>query len=85
MSNEFSPKSSLYLVQVMDAQAEALERIGRTLTADELHAVKKGLQAGLGAAQSIVMRTAIEEAVGDPDIEHSTPLSIDSRFSKFVR
>jgi hypothetical protein len=77
MKDNFNGEQYLFAVQVMDAQEAALDQIGRALTEDELHMVRKGLQAGLGDAQSIVMETAIEEAVNDPDIDHSDPLPLD--------
>ncbi len=77
MNEEFAPNSPLYLVQVIDAQGAALERIGRSLTAEELYRVKKGLEAGLNDCWYDFMKIAIDLAVEDPDIDHSNPLPSD--------
>ena len=38
---------TLFEITIETAQAEAMDRIGRELTKDELHSVRKGLEWGL--------------------------------------
>jgi len=52
----------LFILTVEDAQIAAHEMIGRYLNDDEMHMVRKGVEAGLGC-WSDVMRVAIRAAV----------------------
>jgi len=81
MSVNFTPKSPLYLIEIKDAQESALRQIGRALTEEELEKVKDGLEWGLCECQADVMSAAIDEAVGDPDIDHSNPIQLDNILS----
>jgi len=53
----------LFSVTAKDLQNEAINRIGRKLTDDELHTAKKCIEWGLSSVIDITMKTAIEEAV----------------------
>ena len=54
----------IFTIAVGDIQNVAIERIGRRLSADELHRVKKGVQAGLETWESVV-EIAIDGVVAD--------------------
>ena len=55
----------IFSVTVEDLQNEAINRIGRKLTDDELHMAKKGIKAGLSFDIETIIKTAIEEAIKD--------------------
>lgn len=54
----------IFAVAVDDLQNEAINRIGRKLTDDELHTAKKCVESGLSSCIDITLRAAIDEAVG---------------------
>ncbi len=56
---------TLFVLTEDDAQHAAIESIGRTLTEDELHHVRKGLESGLECWDE-VMRIAIADATRQP-------------------
>jgi hypothetical protein len=57
-NNEF-----IYPITVEDLQNDAINRIGRKLTDDELCSAKKYVEMGLSSIIDITMNAAIKEAV----------------------
>ena len=53
----------IYPITIGDLQNDAIKRIGRELTDDELHIAKKCVESGLSCIMDITLKTAIEEAV----------------------
>lgn len=53
----------IYPVTIKGLQSEAIVRIGRRLTEDELYTAKKCIEWGLASVIDITMKVAIEEAV----------------------
>lgn len=53
----------IYPITVGDLQNDALKRIGRKLTDDELRIAKKCIESGLSFVMDITLKAAIEEAV----------------------
>lgn len=53
----------IFAVAVDDLQNEAINRIGRKLTEDELYTAKKCVEFGLSSCIDITLRAAIDEAV----------------------
>lgn len=62
MNNEQN-NEIIYPITVEDLQNEAVNRIGRKLTDDELYTAKKGIEWGLSSVIDITMKAAIEEAI----------------------
>lgn len=62
MSNDKQNNEIIFSVTIEDLQNEAVNRVGRKLTDDELHTAKKGIESGLSFDLDTVMKTAIEEA-----------------------
>lgn len=53
----------IYPITIGDLQNEAIRRIGRKLTYDELHIAKKCVESGLSFVMDITLKASIEEAV----------------------
>lgn len=53
----------IYPITIGDVQNDAIKRIGRKLTDDELHTAKKCVEYGLSSVVDITLKSAIEEAV----------------------
>jgi len=53
----------IYPLTVDDLQEDALARIGRKLSDDELYTAKKCIESGLSFIMDITLKAAIEEAV----------------------
>lgn len=53
----------IYPITIGDLQNDAVERIGRELTDDELHIARKCVESGLSFIMDITLKAAIEEAV----------------------
>ena len=52
--NNISNKEIIFLLQTEDVQNEALSKLGRKLTEDELYKVKKGVEFGLDCWPEVV-------------------------------
>lgn len=55
----------IFSVCVEDLQNEALMKIGRKLTEDEIHNASKGIEAGLSFDIDTIYATAIDEAINN--------------------
>jgi hypothetical protein len=55
----------VYALVVEDLQGEALERIGRELTEDEIYTTKKCIEWGLSSCIDTIMETAIDLAIAE--------------------
>ena len=55
----------IFLMMVEDLQQESMQKIGRRLTGNEIHSASKSVEAGLLFDLDNVLRTAVEEAVGN--------------------
>ena len=53
----------IYLITMEDLQHDAVERIGRELSDDEVRIAKKCIEYGLSCVIGITLKTAIEEAI----------------------
>jgi len=55
----------IFTIKVRDLQNEAIQRIGRELTEDELASASKGVESGLFFDIDTVFETAIDEAISE--------------------
>ena len=55
----------IFKIGVDDAQHIARKRIGRELTIEELERVKKSVEFGLELSWDVVVKTAIDELIGN--------------------
>lgn len=62
--NENKGENVIFAIRVKDLQNEAIQRIGRKLTEDELYRTSKGIESGLSFDIDAVFETAIDESVG---------------------
>lgn len=53
----------IYPITIGDLQNDAIKRIGRELTEDELYIAKKCVESGLSFVMDITLKSAIEEAI----------------------
>jgi len=60
---EYNDEDAVFAIRIEDLQGEAIQRIGRKLTKEELYKASKGIEAGLSFDNDVVFATAIEEAV----------------------
>lgn len=56
---------TLYILTEEDAQNVAQKEFDTTLTEEEMYMVKKGIESGLGFCWYDIMKTAVEEAIGE--------------------
>lgn len=61
--NEYKEEDVVFAVRIEDLQGEAVQRIGRELTEEELYSASKGIESGLSFDIDTVFWTAIDEAV----------------------
>lgn len=71
----------IYPITVGDLQNDAVKRIGRELTDEELRIAKKCVESGLSCVMDITLKAAIEEAVERVGIELRS--EIDAYFMRF--
>ena len=62
IEGEYFQNQTIYKIDKAWLQLEAIERIGRKLTEEEIFVAKKCVEQGLNAGIHIVFSTAIEEA-----------------------
>lgn len=53
----------IYPITIGDVQNDAIKRIGRRLTDDELHTAKKCVEWGISSIVDITLKSAIDEAI----------------------
>jgi len=63
MNNNQNDNKIIFSITVEELQNEAINRIGRKLTDDELYTASKGIESGLSFDIETVFQTAVEEAV----------------------
>ena len=63
MSNDKQNNEIIFSITVEELQNEAINRIGRKLTDDELYTASKGIESGLSFDIETIFQTAVEEAV----------------------
>ncbi len=56
-------KKMIFSVTIKELQQEAIRRIGRNLTSEELYQASKGVESGLSFDIETVFKTAIEESI----------------------
>jgi len=57
-------EESIFLITLEDIQNEAMEKIGRTLTEEEVEVARKGLEFGLLTGIDTVYQTIFSEMIG---------------------
>lgn len=62
MNNERN-NEVIYPITIGDLQNNAIKRIGRELTDDELYTARKCMESGLSFVMDVTLKAAIEEAV----------------------
>jgi len=63
MNNNQNDNKIIFSITVEELQNEAINRIGRKLTDNELYTASKGIESGLSFDIETVFQTAVEEAV----------------------
>ena len=63
MGKYYSDEKIVFSVTVGELQQEAILKIGRKLTNEEIYKASKGIEAGLSFDIETVFKTAIEESV----------------------
>ncbi len=63
MYKYYSDEKIVFSVTVEELQQEAILKIGRKLTNEEIYKASKGIEAGLSFDIETVFKTAIEESV----------------------
>ena len=63
MNKYYSDEKIVFSVTVEELQQEAILKIGRKLTNEEIYKASKGIEAGLSFDIETVFKTAIEESV----------------------
>ena len=61
--DENNEEDIIFAIKIKDLQGEAIQRIGRKLTEEELYQASKGIESGLSFGLDIIFKTAIEEAI----------------------
>ncbi|MBU3965102.1 hypothetical protein KKG29_04680 [Patescibacteria group bacterium] len=61
--NDEQNNEVIYPITIGDLQNDAVKRIGRKLTDDELYTAKKCVECGISFVMDIALKAAIEEAV----------------------
>ncbi|HBE44517.1 MAG TPA: hypothetical protein DDW17_03445 [Deltaproteobacteria bacterium] len=57
-------EEAIFLITLEDIQNEAMEKIGRTLTEEEVEVARKGLEFGLLTGIDTVYQTIFSEMIG---------------------
>jgi hypothetical protein len=55
--------TTIFSITISLIQEEAIKRIGRKLTDDELHIASNGIESGFFSCIDVIIKTAIEDAV----------------------
>lgn len=63
LMEEDKKEEIIFAIKVKDLQNEAIQRVGRELTEDEIINASKGIESGLSFDMDTVFATAISEAV----------------------
>ena len=63
----YQPSDIIYYITVEDIQIESMYRIGRNLTDEEIHVIKKRLEWGIGETLMITYPTIFDEIKSNED------------------